>query len=137
MDWISVIADFFNNSSVSAFLGAAAAFLLVFLTDLRRKSKRRCTLRVTLAGALNSGKRKHQWISNNRSLFRDQDRIHPGDIQSFPVALIEALFLDLYDEIPHDERLSMESLLFRMRAIDSILDGIRQNAERLYRLYID
>ena len=117
MDWFSIADDFFDNSSVSAFLGAAAAFLLVYLTDLRRKSRKKKTLRETIGSALALGKRKHASVTANRDLLRDRDTIHPGEIQAFPLSMIDALLLDLYDEVPHDERSAMEALVFRMRAI--------------------
>lgn len=137
MEYFSITADFLNIGSVSAFMGALAAFLLVAFTDQRRRSKRLKTLRESLQGTLELAKRKADSVSKTRDLLGKHDTLNPGEVQTFPVGMLEALLVDLYSEIPQAERASIDALLFRMRAIDSLLEGIRMNAERLYRLYID
>lgn len=131
MDCLSSIAQFFNNQSVGAFLGAFAAYFLVALTDWRRDRKKIRNLRAEVEMNLAHAKNKLETVRGNRTLMREHNRVVPAQVLKFNTALIRQLTAEVLDHLTLDQRRAIDGLCYTMEATDTLLDEIYSNASRL------
>jgi hypothetical protein len=137
MDLVKRILELLNNSSVAAFLGAFCAFLLVVLTDARRKGRRRQAFQLLLVDAVGQAARTRPAVLKIQDLLKSKDTIQPGAVRKFPVPELTALKLEIYEAFSAPQISALESLLFLMQAANDMLDMIARTSEGLYEVYLE
>lgn len=110
-----------NNASVAAFVGAFAAFLLVFATDRRRRYRNRAIVRQLVASSLNLSQRKLETVQMNLAMVREDNRITDAQIMAFPVKAMDDYSLQVLDILKVDEKQALDILVYWMSAIDDLL----------------
>ncbi len=131
MECLAAVERFFNNQSVSAFLGAFAAFVLVVLNDRRRDRKKVRNLRAEVEMNLAHAKGKLETVRGNRALMREHNRVMPAPILKFNVALIRQLATEVLDRLSLNQRRAIEALCYTMEATDGLLEEAYASAKRL------
>ena len=124
--------DWLNNASVSAFIGAFVAFILVILTDARRRRKLR-QLRLLIADNREHALRKIETVKTNLEMLRE-NRFVPAPIMRFPVESIRQLRPEVIDLIKSDENRSIDALFYWIEAIDGLLDEAHEQSRELVRI---
>jgi hypothetical protein len=125
--------DWLNNASVSAFIGAFVAFILVILTDARRRRRKLHQLRILIADCREHAVRKLETVKTNLEMLRE-NRFVPAPIMRFPVDSIRQLRPEVIDLIKSDENRSIDALFYWMEAIDGILDEAYEESRELVRV---
>lgn len=118
---LKAVADFFNNQSIGAALGAFAAFALVALTDWRRERRKLKTLRADIEVNLEHARAKLETARRMRALLREQNRVVPAPVLRFNTAFTRQLTAEVLHHLSADQRRSIEGLCYTMDAIDDIL----------------
>ena len=91
MDWLACLEKFFNNQSVGAFIGAAAAFALVVLNDWRRDLRKVRNIKGEVEMNLGLARSKLETVRRNRDAMRAANQIIPAPILKFNTTLIREL----------------------------------------------
>ncbi|NQY26338.1 MAG: hypothetical protein HRT92_04085 [Piscirickettsiaceae bacterium] len=120
--------DFFNNASVTAFLGAFFAFALVIVTDRRRLYRKRLVLRNVIADNGDHAHFKLDSVQRNLELV-STGNITPAPIMEFPVQAIQQLQLEVVDILNANQNQAISSLLYWMTEIDRQLNKAAEKAE--------
>jgi hypothetical protein len=116
------IADFFNNQSVGAFLGAFAAFLLVAANDWRRERRKIKTLRAEIEVNRADATAKLETARRMRALMREHNRVMPAPVLHFNTTFTRQLAAEVLHHLSLDQRRAVEGLCYTMEAIDRLLD---------------
>ena len=125
--------EWLNNASVSAFIGAFVAFILVIFTDARRRRRKLSQLRILVGDNREHALRKLETVKTNADMLRE-NRFVPAPIMRFPVDSIRQLRPEVIDLIKSDENRSIDALLYWMEAIDGLLDEAYAESRELIRL---
>lgn len=126
-----VIDVILNNQSISAFLGAFFAFLLVALNDYRRDRKKIKNLRAEIEINLFLAKDKLESVRSNRAILEKNNQVIPARIMRFNTALIHQFSTDILNYLTIDQRRAIGALCYLMEEIDNLLNGVYEQAERL------
>ena len=118
---LKAVADFFNNQSVGAFLGAFAAFMLVAANDWRRERRKVRTLRAEIEVNLADAEAKLETVRRLRALMREHNRVMPAPILRFNTAFTRQLAGEVLHLLSLDQRRAVEALCYTMEAIDGLL----------------
>ncbi len=124
------VADFFNNQSVGAFLGAFAAFLLVAANDWRRERRKVKTLRAEIEVNQAHASAKLETARRMRALMREHNRVIPAPILHFNTTFTRQLAAEVLHHLSLDQRRAVEGLCYTMEAIDGLLDESLALAQR-------
>jgi hypothetical protein len=127
---LKAIADFFNNQSVGAFLGAFAAFLLVAANDWRRERRKVKTLRAEIEVNLADAKAKLQTSRRMQALMREENRVMPAPVLRFNTQFTRQLAGETLHHLSIDQRRAVEGLCYTMEAIDAIFAESQELATR-------
>lgn len=119
---LRLIADFFNNQSVGAFLGAFAAFTLLVANDWRRERRKVKTLRAEIEVNRADAQAKLETARRMRTLMREHNRVMPAPVLRFNTAFTRQLSADVLHHLAVDQRRAVEGLCYTMEAIDGLLD---------------
>ena len=116
----TIVRDWLANESVAAFLGAFFAFLLVVLTDARRKRER---LKVLRAQVKANGRVIPPMLEAIRNSFLSLPKgiIKPTGLRGFRVDDITRLKYEVIDSLKEKELLCLESVLHQMSGINDEL----------------
>jgi hypothetical protein len=125
--------EWLNNASVSAFIGAFVAFILVILTDARRRRRKLTQLRILIVDNREHAIRKVETAKTGAAMLRE-NRFIPAPIMKFPVDSIRQLRPEVIDLIKSDENRSIDALLYWMEAIDALLEEAYLESRELMRL---
>lgn len=128
---LQTILDILNNSSVSAFLGALAAYLLVFLTDSRRNSRRHKLVYRLVEASLRQAADKLVAVDRNREALSVRNQVIGAPFMVFSVDQIKALQMQVLDLLEANEKLSLDALCYSMSAIDELLNDATETAALL------
>lgn len=131
MDWLVAAEKLFNNQSVSAFLGAFAAFVLVVLNDRRRERRKVRNVRAEIEVNLSNAQAKLETVRRNRTFMREHNRVTPAPILRFNVQLIRQLAAEVLDRLTIDQRRALDALCYTMEATDNLLDEAFQHAKSI------
>ncbi len=129
------MADFFANASVSAFIGAFAAFLLVIITDRRRLYYKRSILRNVISDNGDHARFKLDTVHRNKEIVQ-KGNIIAAPIMNFPTEVIRALQLEVIGILDANQNQAISSLLYWMSAIDQQLNNATDKAEQVVALQI-
>lgn len=124
------IADFFNNQSVGAFLGAFAAFLLVVANDWRRERRKLKTLRAEIEVNRADATAKLETARRMRALMREHNRVAPAPVLHFNTTFTRQLAAEVLHHLSIDQRRAVEGLCYTMEAIDGLFDESLALAQR-------
>jgi len=127
---LKTIADFFNNQSVGAFLGAFAAFLLVAANDWRRERRKIKTLRAEIEVNLADAQAKLETARRMRALMREHNRVMPAPILRFNTTFTRQLASEVLHHLSVDQRRAVEGLCYTMESIDGLFAESLELAKR-------
>jgi hypothetical protein len=119
---LDAIADFFNNQSVSAFLGAFAAFLLIAVNDWRRERRKVKTLRAEIEVNRADALAKLETARRMRILLRKHNSVAPAPVLRFNTTFTRQLAAEVLHHLSIDQRRAIEGLCYTMEAIDGLFD---------------
>jgi hypothetical protein len=115
-DAAHAIFEFLNNASVGAFIGAAAAFLLVILTDWRRNQR---VATIVLPSLL----KKMGYLARSRhDDLCAQSKVPPRPVIALPFAVdrLERLTDQAADRLDDLHARALETVIFFMRSADRV-----------------
>jgi hypothetical protein len=124
MDWLVYIEKVFNNQSVGAFVGAAAAFMLVALNDWRRDLRKVRNIRGEIEMNLGLARSKLETVRKNRDALRTHNKVIPAPILKFNTTLIRELAALVLDRLTPDQRRAIEGICYNMEATDKLLESV-------------
>ena len=116
----SKIFEVFNNASVSAFLGAFAAYFLVAFTDWRRRRlkvtllHRRVEINKELAQA------KLETARTNIAMVEEDGRFMSAPVMRFPAEDVRILQREALDMLTATNLHALDALIYWMEAIDGL-----------------
>ena len=116
------IAEFFNNQSVGAFLGAFAAFLLVAASDWRRERQKIKTIRAEIEVNRADARAKLETARRMRTLMRENNRVMPAPVLRFNTVFTRQLAATVLHHLSLEQRQAVEALCYTMEAIDGIIE---------------
>ena len=122
------MSELFANASVSAFLGAFSAFVLVIITDRRRLYRKRSVLRNVISDNGDHAKFKVDSVERNLG-FVKSGKIIPAPIMEFPVDTIRALQFEVIDILDANQNQAVSALIYWMTATDLQLARAVEKAE--------
>lgn len=120
------LEKFFNNQSVSAFLGAFAAFFLVVINDWRRERRKVKCIRAEFDVCLGHNDAKLETVLRMLMLLKDHNRVTPAPVMPFNTTIIRQLTAESIDKLTIHQRSSIDAICYRMEAIDGLLQDIYQ-----------
>lgn len=127
---LKAIAEFFNNQSVGAFLGAFAAFLLVAANDWRRERRKLKTLRAEIEVNSADATAKLETARRMRALILEQNRVMPSPVLRFNTTFTRQLAGEVLHHLSLDQRRAVEGLCYTMEAIDGLFEESQALAQR-------
>lgn len=130
---LKAIADFFNNQSVGAFLGAFAAFVLVVANDWRRERRKVKTLRAEIEVNCADAAAKLETARRMRALLREHNQVAPAPVLHFNTAFTRQLAAEVLHHLSVDQRRAVGGLCYTMEAIDGLFDESLALAQRCTR----
>jgi len=127
--------SFFNNASVSAFLGALFggifAVATVFVTDRLRDRRTVKTIRSEISIAHDHAKNKLETVRNMRRAMLERKQIIPGEVLRFDVGVIRELKARILHLLKPRQRQALDAVLFRMERVDAHLEDIHEGQQAL------
>jgi hypothetical protein len=120
------LENFFNNQSVSAFLGAFAAFFLVVINDWRRERRKVACIKAEFDVCLGHSDAKIETVRRMLMLLTDHNQVSPAPVMPFNTTIIRQLTAESIDKLTIPQRSSIDAICYRMEAIDGLLQGIYQ-----------
>lgn len=126
--------EYLDNSSVSAFLGALFAFLLVIANESRKRNRSKRTI-VDLVDDLNElAHRKIESVRTNIALIREDNKFTTAPFMQFPLSPIKHLQLEVLDLLNANEKAGLDAILYWAESIDGLLNSVTKNSIKLYEL---
>lgn len=129
--YVLEMLDFLNNASVAAFVGAFCAFLLVAVTDLRRRYKLRKLLRYQVSDCEDHARKKQEAVQMNLALIKKDGRITDAPFMKFPTHGMRDYALQILDLLDANHKQGLDALLYWMEAIDELLREATWRASRI------
>lgn len=126
---LKAIADFFNNQSISAFLGAFSAFILVAANDWRRERRKIKTLRAEIEVNLADAKAKLETARRMRALMREQNSVMPAPVLRFNTKFTRQLASEILHHLSINQRRAVEGLCYTMESIDELVSESVESAK--------
>ncbi len=125
---LEAILEILDNGSVSAFLGAFFAFLLVVATDRRRAKRkvRAIAAEIELNIALSSV--KIDALRGMRADLKGRSAVHGLPLLRFNTAQIRQLTSDVVDELTSEQRQCIEALCYMMEETDNLISSAQSLA---------
>ena len=114
------VFDFLNNASVSAFLGAFAAYFLVALTDWRRRNKKVTLLNRRVQINRELAQAKLETARTNIALIQEDGRFMPAPIMRFPAEDVRILQRESLDMLSAPQLHALDALIYWMESIDGL-----------------
>lgn len=114
------VLDFLNNASVSAFLGAFAAYLLVAFTDWRRRRKKVALLNRRVQINQELAQAKLETARTNISLIQEDGRFMPAPVMRFPADDVRILQREALDMLSASQLHALDALIYWMESIDGL-----------------
>ena len=124
------VIDFLNSSSVSAFLGAFAAFLLVVVNDWWRERRKVKTLRAEIEVNRSIALDKLDTARRMRSRIREHNEITPAPVLRFNTQFTRQLAAETLHLLSLDQRRAVEGLCYTMEAIDDLIGDTQEIAQK-------
>lgn len=122
--------NFFNNSSVGAFIGAFSAFLLVMLIDwIRRMQKKKLIARLIEINK-DRAQYKIESVNMNQHQMTQNMELDPSPIMHFSIKDIRDIESQVLNQLKVPEKQALDSICYTMSKIDIILDGIIRKIEQ-------
>ncbi|WP_415905396.1 hypothetical protein ACMXYW_04665 [Neptuniibacter sp. QD48_55] len=127
--------DVFDNASVSAFIGAFSAFLLVVITDRRRLYRRRSILKNVISDNGELARFKLDSVERNLKLVA-QGQISDAPIMAFPTSAVQGLQFEVVDVLDANQNQGVSVLLYWMSSIDAQIKTAEEKAAKVKTLQL-
>lgn len=114
------VFDFLNNASVSAFLGAFAAYFLVAFTDWRRRHQKVKLLNLRVQINQELAQAKLETARTNIALIQEDGRFMPSPVMRFPAEDVRVLQREALDMLTAPQLHALDALIYWMEAIDGL-----------------
>lgn len=124
------MSDFFANASVSAFIGAFSAFVLVVITDRRRLYRKRSILRNVVSDNGDLARFKLDFVQRNLE-FAAKDQITDAPIMAFATSAIQSMQFEVIDVLDANQNQGVSALLYWMSAIDAQIKNAEEKAAQV------
>lgn len=128
--------DFFNNPSTAAFVGAFFAFLLVILTDWRRRLRKVHSIYKLIKMNLDVSQRKMEAVKNCQDHIK-KNKFLPTPIMKYPVKDIKNIEMQVLNQLKQDEKFALDTICFHYEEIDKILEGAVNKIEEHQRIKVE
>lgn len=128
---LGVLANESFAAALGALLGASAAFMLVALSDMRRRYRERCVLRSLIADNIDLARRKRKAVTQNEALFKEEERITEAPLMLFSTHAIQDYKIRVLDVLAKNESACIDALIYWMEAIDTLLRDMSNAASRM------
>lgn len=125
------MCEFLNNTSVAAFVGAFSAFILVALTDIRRRYRDRSLLRCLVSDNLDHARKKLASIQMNRSMLTEDNKITDAPFMPFSTQSIRDYQVRALDVLGTKEKQSLDAIMYWMESIDELIASATSIASRV------
>jgi len=119
---VEVNMKFFENPSVSAFIGALSAFLLVLLIDWIRKLKRVRIIPQLVKMNIDIVSQKIDAVKNCQNTISKRREFLPTPLMKFSTKDIKKIESEVLDQLKPELKLSLDSICYFLDEIDSMLD---------------
>ena len=116
-----------KDPSIAALIGAAGAYLLVFLTDLRRRYRKRTSIRNLMSDHLDTARFKTETVEDEIAKAA-QSRVGGAPIMRFDTGTIRNLQSEVIDLLNANQNQAISAILYWMEAIDDELRLASQKA---------
>jgi hypothetical protein len=126
-----MILEFLNNGSIAAFVGAFSAFILIVLTDIRRRYRTKRLLRHLVSDNFDHARHKIESVRMNIALVRERNKIIAAPVMRFPVSSIRIMQHEVLDLLNANEKQALDALLYWMEAIDDLIGEGTKSASNL------
>lgn len=136
MGSLSIIDRLLNNQSVAAFIGAGAAFLLVWFNDIRRERRKVKNIRSEIEMNQSLASAKLESTRRMRDSVRHHNEVIPAPILPFNTVLIRQLTAEVLSRLTLDQRRAVEALCYRMEGTDGILEEAYEMTKGLRELSV-
>ena len=126
--------EFLNNASIGAFAGAFLAFLLVVLTDWRRRCRIKNLLKYLVSDNLDHARQKNESVKTNIALIKEYNKITGAPFMQFQTQSIRDYQHQVLDLLNANEKQGLDALIYWMEGINGLLDEVAINAQQLKQL---
>ncbi len=128
---VDVIGEILDNNSVSAFMGAVAAFLLVQLTDRRRLTRDHRSIKRLVRANHRQARDKLEAVERNIEALTEHNKVTASTFMRFATDEIKALEMRALDRLSAKEKLATDALCYQFSAIDDLLEEATSTAVKL------
>ena len=131
-----IIWDFLKNPSVAAFIGAFSAFILIIVTDWKRRSRKVNSIYNLIEMNINVSQKKMEAVINCQNHIK-KNMFLPTPIMKYPVKDIKNIEMQVLNQLKQDEKFALDSICFYYESIDNILDGAVNKIEEHQRIKVE
>ncbi|ACL03162.1 hypothetical protein Dalk_1462 [Desulfatibacillum aliphaticivorans] len=125
------MCEVLNNASVSAFIGAFSAFILVMLTDIRRRYRDRSLLRLLISDSGDHSQKKLTSVKMNREMVTENNNITDAPFMPFSTQSIRDFQVRALDVLGTQEKQSVDAIIYWMESINDLLNSATSCASKI------
>lgn len=127
------ILDYLGNASVSAFVGAFAAFVLVVANDWRRRRRKKKLLTFLVDDARTLARDKRQSVESRIELTQE-NKFSDAPMMKFQSAALSNHHHEVMDMLDANENQGLSAIIYWMESIDGLIEEARRSARLLRHL---
>ncbi len=130
------MCEILNNGTVAAFFGAFFAFLLVSVTDYRRRLRTKRLITHLVSDNIDLARLKSETIKTNLAMVKEDGNATGAEVMHFSVQSIRDCQFQVLDMLNSNQKQGLEALIYWMEAIDRLIDEAMSKARQLIEMDI-